>query len=280
MIDLLGGYYWQPYEYPNQEGQNVAGNPWTFNQTTGISTGPISNVSSGDIGSHNRLQSTGSVTYVPVGQSLVPDRLPGVLPAVRHQGESEPPVRQPPVAGADDQRRHHAVPDPDLQLPATGGGEGERLRPVFQGHVARQQPADDQPRGAVRPLPRLQRRREPGSWPVLRWRIVSSAHRVHVEPGRAAHRHGLRRVGRRQDRHPRDLRSVQPRPAGHVRSELQSGGALHEHLHLERSELGVRQDAVLVLHRVRRVPRRPEGRGLAELPQHVGRHHRRDQPRI
>jgi hypothetical protein len=67
MIDLLGGYYWQPYEYPNQEGQNVAGNPWTFNQTTGISTGPISNVSSGDIGSHNRLQSTGSVTYVPSG---------------------------------------------------------------------------------------------------------------------------------------------------------------------------------------------------------------------
>jgi hypothetical protein len=65
MLDLLGGYYWQPYEYPNQEGQNVAGNPWTFNQTTGVSTGPISNVSSGDIGSHNRLQSTGSLTYVP-----------------------------------------------------------------------------------------------------------------------------------------------------------------------------------------------------------------------
>ena len=68
MIDLLGGYYWQPYEYPNQAGQNVAGNPWTFNQTTGVSTGPISNVSSGDIGSHNRLQSSGSLTYVPSGK--------------------------------------------------------------------------------------------------------------------------------------------------------------------------------------------------------------------
>ncbi|HJZ76960.1 MAG TPA: TonB-dependent receptor [Vicinamibacterales bacterium] len=68
MLDLLGGYYWQPYEYPNQAGQNVAGNPWTFNQTTGISTGPIINVSSGDIGSHNRWQSTGSLTYVPSGK--------------------------------------------------------------------------------------------------------------------------------------------------------------------------------------------------------------------
>jgi len=67
MLDILGGYYWQPYSYPNQEGQNVPGNPWTFNQTTGVSTGPISNVSSGDIGSHNRLQSSGSLTYLPSG---------------------------------------------------------------------------------------------------------------------------------------------------------------------------------------------------------------------
>src|SRR5262249_2604799 len=68
MLDLLGGYYWQPYEYPNQAGQNVAGNPWTFNQTTGISTGPIINVSSGDIASHNRWQPTGSPPYVPSGK--------------------------------------------------------------------------------------------------------------------------------------------------------------------------------------------------------------------
>jgi hypothetical protein len=68
MLDLLGGYYWQPYEYPNQAGMNVAGNPWTFNQTTGVSTGPISNVSSGDIGNHIRRQSSGSLTYLPTGK--------------------------------------------------------------------------------------------------------------------------------------------------------------------------------------------------------------------
>jgi outer membrane receptor protein involved in Fe transport len=65
MVDLLGGYYWQPYEYPNQAGMNVAGNPWTFNQTTGISTGAVRNVSSSDMGNHYRKQSTGSVTYLP-----------------------------------------------------------------------------------------------------------------------------------------------------------------------------------------------------------------------
>jgi hypothetical protein len=65
MVDVLGGYYWQPYQYPNQSGMNVAGNPWTFNQTTGISTGAVRNVSSSDMGSHIRKQSTGSVTYLP-----------------------------------------------------------------------------------------------------------------------------------------------------------------------------------------------------------------------
>jgi hypothetical protein len=65
MIDVLGGYYWQPYQYPNQEGMNVAGNPWTFNQTTGVSTGAVRNVSSSGMGSHFRKQSTGSLTYLP-----------------------------------------------------------------------------------------------------------------------------------------------------------------------------------------------------------------------
>src|SRR5439155_2882535 len=65
MIDVLGGYYWQPYQYPNQEGMNVAGNPWTFNQTTGVSTGAVRNVSSSDMGNHFRKQSTGSLTYLP-----------------------------------------------------------------------------------------------------------------------------------------------------------------------------------------------------------------------
>ena len=65
MIDVLGGYYWQPYEYPNQAGMNVAGNPWTFNQTTGVTTGAARNVSSSDMGNHYRKQSTGSVTYLP-----------------------------------------------------------------------------------------------------------------------------------------------------------------------------------------------------------------------
>jgi len=65
MLDVLGGYYWQPYQYPNQAGMNVAGNPWTFNQTTGVTTGAVRNVSSSDMGNHYRRQSTGSVTYVP-----------------------------------------------------------------------------------------------------------------------------------------------------------------------------------------------------------------------
>jgi outer membrane receptor protein involved in Fe transport len=65
MVDVLGGYYWQPYAYPNQEGMNVAGNPWTFNQTTGMTTGAVRNVSSSDMGNHYRKQSTGSVTYLP-----------------------------------------------------------------------------------------------------------------------------------------------------------------------------------------------------------------------
>jgi hypothetical protein len=68
MIDVLGGHYWQPYKYPNQEGMEVAGNPWTFNQTSGVTTGAITNVGSGDIGNHYRAQSSGSVTYVPSGK--------------------------------------------------------------------------------------------------------------------------------------------------------------------------------------------------------------------
>jgi len=71
MVDVLGGSYWQPYKYPNQEGMNVAGNPWTFNQTTGVTTGAITNVGSGDTGNHYRHQSSGSVTYLPsVSHSL------------------------------------------------------------------------------------------------------------------------------------------------------------------------------------------------------------------
>jgi hypothetical protein len=68
MVDILGGYYWQPYRYPNQEGVNVAGNPWTFNQTSGVTTGAVINVGSGDTGNHYRRQSSGSVTWVPNGR--------------------------------------------------------------------------------------------------------------------------------------------------------------------------------------------------------------------
>jgi len=68
MLDVLGGYYWQPYRYPNQRGMNVAGNPWTFNQTTGMTTGAPINVGSGDVGNHYRRQSSGSLTYVPGGK--------------------------------------------------------------------------------------------------------------------------------------------------------------------------------------------------------------------
>jgi hypothetical protein len=68
MVDVLGGHYWQPYKYPNQEGIEVAGNPWTFNQTNGVTTGAITNVGSGDVGNHYRAQSSGSVTYLPNGK--------------------------------------------------------------------------------------------------------------------------------------------------------------------------------------------------------------------
>lgn len=69
LIDVLGGKMWQAYFYgPNQPGTQVAGNPYTVNQTTGITTGAMFNVSSSDSGSHNRLQLHGSVSYFPNGK--------------------------------------------------------------------------------------------------------------------------------------------------------------------------------------------------------------------
>ncbi len=65
LVDALGGNYWQPFAYPNQAGTTVAGNPWTLNETTGVNQGPLINISSSDVGSHNRLQYTASVSYFP-----------------------------------------------------------------------------------------------------------------------------------------------------------------------------------------------------------------------
>jgi Carboxypeptidase regulatory-like domain/TonB dependent receptor len=68
LIDALGGNYWQPYAYPNQAGTDVLGNPWTLNQTTGVNSGPLINVASSDVGSHNRLQYTASLSWFPNGK--------------------------------------------------------------------------------------------------------------------------------------------------------------------------------------------------------------------
>jgi hypothetical protein len=68
LVDALGGNYWQPFAYPNQAGTDVPGNPWTLNETTGVNAGPLINIASSDVGSHNRLQLTGSVSYLPSGK--------------------------------------------------------------------------------------------------------------------------------------------------------------------------------------------------------------------
>jgi Carboxypeptidase regulatory-like domain len=68
LVDILGGYKWQHYDYPNQANVDVSGNPYEVNQTTGITSGAAFNTGSNDGGSHDRVVFTGTVSYFPSGK--------------------------------------------------------------------------------------------------------------------------------------------------------------------------------------------------------------------
>ena len=65
LINVLGGVYLQRYYYRHQDGVAVAGNPWSVDVVSRQVTGPMVNTGSSDEGSHNRAQTTGSVSYYP-----------------------------------------------------------------------------------------------------------------------------------------------------------------------------------------------------------------------
>ena len=65
LIDVLAGVYLQNYYYRHQDGVAVAGNPWSVDIVSRQVTGPMVNTGSSDEGSHNRAQTTGSLSYYP-----------------------------------------------------------------------------------------------------------------------------------------------------------------------------------------------------------------------
>lgn len=65
LVNVLGGVYLQRYYYRHQDDVAVAGNPWSVDIVTRQVTGPMVNTGSSDEGSHNRAQTTGSVSYYP-----------------------------------------------------------------------------------------------------------------------------------------------------------------------------------------------------------------------
>jgi hypothetical protein len=68
VIDILGGYKYQYYSYPNQAGVSVAGNPYTLNQTTGNTSGADFNITQFDGGSHDRVVYSATASYSPNGK--------------------------------------------------------------------------------------------------------------------------------------------------------------------------------------------------------------------
>ena len=68
LVNVLGGVYLQRYYYRHQDDVAVAGNPWSVDVVTRQVTGPVVNTGSSDEGTHNRAQTTGSVTYYPPGK--------------------------------------------------------------------------------------------------------------------------------------------------------------------------------------------------------------------
>jgi hypothetical protein len=65
LVNVLGGVYLQRYYYRHQDGVALAGNPWSVDIVTRQVTGPMVNTGSSDEGTHNRAQTTGSVSYFP-----------------------------------------------------------------------------------------------------------------------------------------------------------------------------------------------------------------------
>jgi Carboxypeptidase regulatory-like domain/TonB dependent receptor len=85
IVDILGGYKYQYYSYPNQPGVSVAGNPYTYNQTTGITSGADFNITQFDGGSHDRIVYTGTGSYLPNGKHQLQFGLQLFLPD-KHKG--------------------------------------------------------------------------------------------------------------------------------------------------------------------------------------------------
>jgi hypothetical protein len=68
LVNVLGGVYLQRYYYRHQDDVAVAGNPWSVDVVTRQVTGPVVNTGSSDEGTHNRAQTTGSVSYYSPGK--------------------------------------------------------------------------------------------------------------------------------------------------------------------------------------------------------------------
>jgi hypothetical protein len=67
LVNVLGGVYLQRYYYRHQDDVAVAGNPWSVDVVTRQVRGPMVNTGSSDEGTHNRAQTTGSLSYYPAG---------------------------------------------------------------------------------------------------------------------------------------------------------------------------------------------------------------------
>ena len=65
VVDAMFGRYWYSAYHENQPGTQVAGNPWTFNNTTQLQGGPVINTGSSFDTENSRWQNTLSVSYYP-----------------------------------------------------------------------------------------------------------------------------------------------------------------------------------------------------------------------
>jgi hypothetical protein len=67
VVDAMLGRYWYSAYHVNQPGVDVAGNPWTFNNTTQLQGGAVINTGSSFDTENSRPQNTLSVSYFPSG---------------------------------------------------------------------------------------------------------------------------------------------------------------------------------------------------------------------
>jgi hypothetical protein len=67
VVDIMAGRYWYSAYHNNQPGTTVAGNPWTFNNTTQLNGGPVIDTGSSFDTLNSRYQNTLSASYFPGG---------------------------------------------------------------------------------------------------------------------------------------------------------------------------------------------------------------------